>query len=85
MNPDAIQPMKEKIVGVIMTPTKAAMVIRPNTPAKIVRSREPANPNNFMKHFETFFSISNHLSVVKLDYVYSLIPMVCRVLVKAEP
>lgn len=46
-----------------------------NTPAKIVRRRLAKKPMTFRKVFDTFDSISDDLSVVKLYDVYSLISM----------
>lgn len=51
------------------------MLTRPNRPANTVRRRLAKKPMTFRKVFDTIDSISDDLSVVKLNDVYSLISM----------
>ena len=65
--------------------TSAANETAPNIPANNVSRRLAKKPMTFMKALDTIDSISEYLSVVKLDYVYALVPVVGRVSVKTEP
>lgn len=58
---------------------------KPKIPAIMVIKRLAAKLMTFMKVFDTFDSISDYLSVVKLDDVYSLVSVIAGIPVKAEP
>ena len=53
----------------------AERLTNPQSPAKRVRKRLPRKPMTFRKVLDTIDSILENLSVVKLDDVYSFVPM----------
>lgn len=58
---------------------------KPKTPAIMVIKRLAAKLMTFIKVLDTIDSISDYLSVVKLDNVYSLVSVIAGIPVKAEP
>ena len=74
-NPANAERMTERMSLSTIDITRLPIDSIANTPAKIVRRRLAKKPMTFRKVFDTFDSISDDLSVVKLYDVYSLISM----------
>ena len=75
MMPDATHPITETKSFSITDMNNADNAISAKMPERIVRKSDPAKPMTFSRAFDTIdFSILC-LSIVKLDYVYPLVPV----------
>lgn len=83
--PAATHPTILKKSPSIIDKKNADMLTKPHNPANSVSKRLPVNPMTFMKVIDTIDFISDDLSVVKLDDVYSLVSVIAGIPVKAEP